>query len=257
MNPTIDSAHTGPERKVELTGQRTLSLPSKIAQQATMAAMFAAPSHELRKLVPSQRLKLVELYPGTSLLCVTCTENTRLEGLEPYYEVALLVPVRYSPRLSVPLLPLFAPKLFDDAGYYVHRAFVTTPEAQDVAVTVHGASTTLASIRFDEQPFWRRCLVHVDGKHLLTLEVRKSRGRNAAMTTYAYTLADGQILRRPVPLVGELGVRRGSGAAKLALGEHYVANELRALKLAASPVLSTHAPRMESVLAAPDRVLAP
>jgi hypothetical protein len=257
MNPSIESAHQGPVRNIELRSKRTLRLPSRIGEQATISAFFAAPTREIAKLVPSRRLKLVELYPGTSLLCVACTEHSRIEGLLPYHEVSLLVPVRYSPRVALPLLPLLAPKLFEGTGYYVHRTFVSTREAQDVSVEVHGANATLCEIRFDEQPFWRRAVVQVDEKLLLTLDVRKSRGRHTVMTTYAYTLSDGHILRRPVPLLGELGFRRGSGAAKLALGEHYAANELRALKLATSPTVAAYAPAMESVLAAPDRVLAP
>ncbi len=257
MNPSIHSVHAGPHRKVELKSQRILTLPGQIAQQSTMAAMFAGKVSELQKLLPSPRLKLVELYPGTSLLCGACTEHTRVDGLEPYLELSLLVPVRYEPRLRLPFLPLVAPKLFHDAGYYVHRSLVTTAEAAEVGSELRGARTTLAEIRIDEQPFWRRAVVNVEGKHLLTLDVRKSRGRSVAMTMYTYTLLEGQILRTPVPLSGELGLRRGSGGAKLVLGDHYVTNELRALKLAPEPLLSTYAPAVQSVLAAPDRTLVP
>jgi hypothetical protein len=115
----------------------------------------------------------------------------------------------------------------------------------------------VAEIRIDEQPFWRRAIVSVEGKHLLTLDVRKSRGRSVATTLYTYTLLDGQILRTPVPLAGELGMRRGSGGAKLVLGDHYITHELRALKLTPAPLLATYAPAVESVLAAPDQALAP
>src|SRR5690349_6671334 len=129
MNPATDSsAHRGPRRKVELKSSRTLELPCAITQQNTMAALFAAPSAELRKLLPSRRLKLVETHPGTSVFCVACTDYARVDGLEPYLEVALLVPVRYGARVSVPLLPLLAPQLFPDAGYYVHRTFVSSAE---------------------------------------------------------------------------------------------------------------------------------
>jgi hypothetical protein len=256
MNTTTNLS-AGPSRKVELAGRPSLELPSAITQQVSMAAMFATPVAEARKLVPGKSLKVVEAYPGTSLLCIACTEHTRVAGLQPYREVSLLVPVRYSPRVGVPLLPLIAPKYFQDAGYFVHRLLVTSREALDLGVQVQGTQSTLADIRFDEQPFWRRCTVTVDDKHLLTLDVRKARARATTLTTYTYTLLDGQIMRTPVPLRGELGLRRGTGAAKLTLGEHYIANELRALKLGASPMLATYSPTMESVLAAPDRALAP
>ena len=257
MNPSIHSVHAGPHRKVELKSQRILTLPGQIAQQSTMAAMFSGKASELQKLLPSPRLKLVELYPGTSLLCVACTEHTRVDGLEPYLELSLLVPVRYEPRLPVPFLPLVAPRLFQNAGYYVHRTLVSTAEAAELGAELRGARTTVADIRIDEQPFWRRAIVSVEGQHLLTLDVRKSRGRNVAMTTYTYTLLEGQILRTPVPLAGELGLRRGAGAAKLVLGDHYITHELRALKLGREPLLATYAPAVQSVLAAPDRALVP
>lgn len=244
----------GPLRRVQVAAERALTLPLRTRRVASIA-MFAAPTREARKLLPSARLEPVELHPGTTLVGFSCAEVFEAESLAPYGELSIVVPVRYQPRFSVPLLPLVMPRRFDDAGYYVHRVATTSAVLCALAQDMQGTRSQLADVRFDEEPFWRSCTVRVEGKLLCALEVKKTRTRSRSLATHSYTLLEGNLLRTPLPLHGSFALARGAQSGRLTLGDHYVADELRALRLGDAPLFTLYGPSIESLLAAPDRVV--
>jgi hypothetical protein len=246
----------GPSCEVELARERTLSLPSAVSNLFAMGALFPAPTAEVSKLLPSRRLRPVELYPGTALVGFTAFEYGKVQGLSPFAEAGVAVPVRHEPRVEVPLLPVIAPRFFGDAGYYFHRLAVDSPAAAELGDKLYGQRRLLADIRFREQPFWRRCDVEVEGKLVFSLELRKLRTRAMQLGTRLYSLRDGHIAGTPMPARGEVGLSRGGRSkGRLDLGNHYIADELRALDLGRDPVATLYAPDLESLLAAPDRTL--
>jgi hypothetical protein len=246
----------GPSCQVELARERLLTLPAAVTNLFGMGALFTAPSDEVQKLVPSRRLHLVELYPGRALVGLVCSAYGMVQGLEPYAEAGVVVPVRHEPRVELPLLPVVLPKLFGDAGYYVHRLAVTSPAAAELGEKLYGQRRLLADIRFREQPFWRRCELEIEGKRVFSLELRKLRTKPRHVATRLYSLRDGQIAGTPLPVRGELGLSRGGPRkGRLVLGDHYIADELRALGLGSEPVFTLYGPALESLVAAPDRVL--
>jgi hypothetical protein len=254
MHETFEQQECGPSRRVELERHDALMLPLPTRRVATIA-MFSAPTREAKKLLPSPRLVPVELYPGTTLVGFSCAELSELSDLDAHGELSIVVPVRYQPRFSVPLLPIVSPQRFDDAGYYVHRLLTSSAPLHGLGQELQGVRSLLCDVRFDEEPFWRSCTVRADGKLLCALEVRKARTRPRRVSTHLFTLREGNLLRTPLPLHGELGIARGLQSGRLTLGNHYVADELRALKLGDAPLFTLYGPAIESLLAAPDRVV--
>jgi hypothetical protein len=246
----------GPSCQVELARERTLSLPAAVTNLFAMGALFSAPTSEAKKLLPSRRLHLVELVPGRALVGLTCSAYGMVQGLEPYAEAGVVVPVRHEPRLELPLLPLVLPRLFGDAGYYFHRLAVSSPAAAELGEKLYGQRRLIADIRFHEQPFWRHGSVEIDGKPVFSLELRKLHVRPMHVATRLYSLRDGQIAGTPLPARGDIGLSRGgSTKGRLTLGDHYIADELRALGLGRHPVATLYGPALESLVAAPDRML--
>jgi len=241
----------GPTRKVHIEGKDDVKLPCAIRDQSTMTAFFRVPVSEAKKLLPSKKLRLVEIVKGTTLLGFACSEYRKVEGLADYREVGVMVPVRYAPRFDIPILPMIAPQIFKDAGYYFHRMPLTSPEAYDLGMKVHGLRKVLADIKFTDEGTRRRCTVDIDGKRLLDLVVKKAHGKQQRMTTQTYTYLDGKILRTPVPTRGPMAMLRGSDAASLTLGSHYMADELRALRMSREPMFAMFSEPLESVLCAP------
>ncbi len=249
--PLVVGTNAGPTRQVRIAGKGEVKLPCLIRDQSTMTAFFRAPTVEVKKLLPSDKLRLIELNRGTTLVGFTCSEYRQVEGLDDYCEMGVMLPVRYAPRFDVPILPMLAPKLFRDAGYYFHRMPLTSPDAYELGVKVHGLRKVLADIRFADEGTRKRCTVNIEGQRLLELVVKKARTRSTKMTTQTYTFLNGKILRTPVPSRGQMGMLRGSDSAFLTLGEHYIADELRALRMSSTPIFAMYSEPIESVLCAP------
>jgi hypothetical protein len=252
MQPNAQATHAlSSARRVELAGRRTLDLPLAIQEQALFGALFPAPIAEAKKLLPSRKLRLVPALPGKTLVGFACRLYKRLDGLPAHMELGVLVPVRLSPRLDVPLLPLFSARVFPDAGYYFHRLVSTSSESCELATQVYGARMSLGEIQLDEQPFWQRCTVRVEGRLLLSLDIRKVPAREGTLETRTYSLLGSELLATQVSLRGELGFRRGPHGTRLSLGDHYIADELRALQLGHTAFATLYAPRASGELSAP------
>ncbi len=249
--PLVVGTNAGPTRQVRIQGGGEVKLPCAIRNQSTMTAFFRVPVSEAKKLLPSKKLRLIEVTRGQTLVGFACSEYKQVEGLADYREVGVMLPVRYAPRFDIPVLPMLLPQLFRDAGYYFHRMPLTSPEAFELGMKVHGLRKVLADIRFADEGTRRRCTVDIEGKRLLELVVKKGSPRTMTMTTQTYTFMDGKILRTPVPSRGQMAMIRGRGAATLTLGDHYMADELRALRIPASPMFAMFSEPIESVLCAP------
>lgn len=255
-SPLLSSPDAGPLVRHKLEA-RDVKLPSLITDQSTMLAFFEAPVKVIERLMPMPDFEVTHVMPGTTMVGIACMEYRNVQGLDPYNEVGIMIPMRYRPRIKrVPLLPLVAPKLFRNAGNYFQRMPVTSPDAFDIGVKMHGLRKILADIQFDETARTRRCEVSVDGVPLLQLEVKKTRKlKFQEMTTQTYTVLHGDVLRTPVPTRGKMGNVMGPDSATLTLGTHEVADELREMRLAPKPRLGMYAPHIESILAAPAQTL--
>ena len=253
--PLVVGSGAGPTRQVSIQGKGVVKLPCAIRDQSTMTAFFRVPVSEAKKLLPSKKLRLVELTKGQTLIGFACSEYKKCEGLDDYREVGVMLPVRYAPRFDVPVLPIMLPQIFRDAGYYFHRMPLTSPEAYEVGIKLHGLRKVLGDIRFTDEGTRRRCTVDIDGKRYMELVVKKAATRMMKMTTQTYTFKDGKILRTPVPTRGQMGMIRGRDAATLTLGDYYMADELRALRMSSTPVFAMYSEPVESVLCAPAEVM--
>jgi hypothetical protein len=222
---------------------------------SAMMAHFPAPTASLQKLLPSPRLRPAELVPGTGIVSLAAMEYRRIADVEPYNEFGIMVPVLYEPSVNVPALPLLAPGRFERFGLYVHHLPVTTQEAYVFGVEIWGYPKFLADISFEETDRVRRCRLRADGKSIATLEVRKSATKARPMDLSSYTVKDGQLLRTRIQAEGELSTARLRGGACCDLGDHPIAEELRAVGMGRTAVERLYAPQVQSMLHAASAVL--
>ena len=68
------------------------------------------------------------------------------------------------------------------------------------------------------------------------------------MNYYSYTVKDGQILKTLIQTQGQYGIARFRGGASYTLGDHPIAQELRALGMGKTAVEHLYAPRVQSML---------
>ena len=240
-------AGVGVEETELSTGAR-IGLPVRYYEWSAMMAHFPAPTAALRRLLPGDRLKPSELVPGTSVVSLAAMEYRRIADVQPYNEFGIMVPVLYEPSRNVPALPLLAPDRFRRFGLYVHHLPVTTEEARVFGIEIWGYPKFLAEIGFEETDRVRRCRLRADGETILTLEVAKSATRARPLDLYSYTVKDGQLLHTRVQAEGQVSVVRLRGGACCDLGEHPVAEELRALRMSRTAVERLYAPQVQSML---------
>ena len=226
--------------EIEISGVR-VRFPIRYFDSSMIAATFPAPAARVQEVLPSDRLKPVQLMPGTAAVALAAMEYRHIDGLAPYNEFGIMVPVEYQPADNVPGLP----------GLYVVHLPVTTEEARWGGVEVYGYAKFMAEISFEDAGEVRRCRIRAEGKEIITLEVKKLVTGPQSSELYTYTVKEGQLLRTLVQQQGQVGTSDVSGGARYTLGDHPIADQLRALEMDETSVLHQYVPQMQSMLHLP------
>jgi hypothetical protein len=235
-------------KQVELSTGVRIGLPVRYYDWSAISAHFPVPVAAVRKLLPTNKLKPVQLVPGTAILSLMAMEYRQIADAAPYNEFAIMVPVLYEPTVNIPGLPLFFPRWFKRFGLYVHHLPVTTQAAYEAGVEIWGYPKIVAQISFEETNQVRRCRLRAEGKDIVALEVEKLATKARAMNYYSYTVKDGQLLRTLIQTQGQYGIARFRGGASYVLGDHPIAEELRALGMGETAVERLYAPQVQSML---------
>jgi hypothetical protein len=222
-------------------GRFRFKTPFRYSDYSLMGAAFHAPVNTVKKVLPSDKLKLVEAAPDTTTIAFIATENRAIDGMRPYNEFDVMVPVTYETDDTDQGLP----------GIYCLYLPVTTEEALIGGVEIYGYPKFLADISFEEVGEVRRCRVRADGKEILTLEVRKSPTKMESYDTYTYTVKDGQLLRTILKVQGQNSTNYVSGGASYTLGDHPIAAEIKALGIESISVMHRYSPQLKMLLRLP------
>lgn len=219
-------------------GGRRFELPQRYYDWSFIMAHFPAARGPVRRLLPpeAEALEPVEIVPGTAVVSFAAFEYRRMATLDPYKEVAIMVPVRHEPQCRVPLLPLLSPDRFD-VGFWVHHLPVTTPQARDAGVEIWGLPKVVAEIEFEDVGWMRRCTLRENGQSVLTLDAAMGETRTESRQFYAFSLKNGQLLKTLVDTRAQYNAWFfGSGSASVRLGNHPIAWRLRELKIRDVPI---------------------
>lgn len=214
---------------------------------ATLAAHFLAPAHMVRHLLPSARMHPIRAFPGRSVVSLVGYEY-RHSDIGPYNEFAIAVPItldRPSPQFTGSLRPLPQELLV-----YVRHLPVTTEIARATGVELAGYPKTLADISFERDRGWVSCRLAYGDAHVLTLAARVGRPttRSAQTRVHSINARHGHLLRiETIISEREEAVGRNPSDVRLELGQHPIADELRALRLG-RVVGCSYAPEHQAIL---------
>jgi hypothetical protein len=204
-------------------------------------AGFPVPTDRIKRVLPSDRLKPVELMPGKSAVALVALEYGHIDGLAPYNEFTAMVSVMYHMVDSAPGLH----------GYYVLHQYVTTEEARQIGIELYGYPRIIADIDFEEGDKVRRCQVLAQGKDIITLEVKKLATNQLSWDMDFYSVKGKELLRSHIQGSGQQGISGNKGEALFTLGNHPVADKLQALKIDKLSVLHRYAPHWQSIVHPP------
>lgn len=230
-------------------------LPVFYYDNTSMTAVFTASTRKVRELLPDARMHPLELLPGRCVVSFSAFEY-RDTDIDPYNEFSIAFLISYD-RRPLPTAGLLRGMLNRSFEAYVWKLPVTTEIARWGGVELYGYPKFLADIDFTRTPDSLECSLAENGRQVLTLTGQALKTAPAKRLRYrAYSLKDGLPLCANVytnPL--EYAQSMASGAARLELGDHPIADQLRALDLSAHPVMYQYSPKNELVLFGPRNLI--
>jgi hypothetical protein len=241
------------------------TFPALIHRGESFSAVFAADRDAVRAALAGTARSGTALHPvtwsdGRALIMIQAVRfheitSQHLDGPTlaawPYGEVVIgpLVTRRPSP----PMVPLLA----GAPGIFPLAMPVTTREARDAGVAM-GLPKFIADLDFDDEVTMRGVRAAEDGAEILDLTVDVDGPMPPrVMRQPWYSVVDGQLWETMARTHAYMRIQvgsRASRAARLELGTHPVADELRRLKLDDRPVATAVVVQVRGIMPAPKAI---
>ena len=233
---------------------RTVTMPVVVRDATSAAATFLVNAAAARRLMPDPALDVVELLPGRALFSIACIQY-RDNDLGNYTEVSLAFFVRRrdEPR-GVPWLGAAVALMRSRLATWIWKLPVDQAFTCAAGSGIWGFPKTVEEITFTEAEGRSSCRLVMGGRHVLTMAMARGGSRtlpDASMITY--TVIDGRLHRTPFSS-GASGVGIHLGGVELALGDHPIADELRALGLPRRAMLGVWLGKMNGRFETPEAV---
>jgi acetoacetate decarboxylase len=206
-----------------------------------IAADFCAPMAAVRGILPSDRLEPIRVGSGVAKVSLMAMEYRQTNSLAPYNEFGVLIPALYEGEDTDSALP----------GFYVYHLPVTSQQACDGGIKGYGFPKFVAQIDFDVAGHMQRCHVRAAGQDIITLEVAQLASAPQSWDFYCFTVKDNHLLRTLVKVQGQTGTSTVKGGARHTLGDHPIAEEVRALNIDTVSTGHQYAPQLQSILYLP------
>jgi hypothetical protein len=227
-----------------LTGVR-LTSDTHYVDWEQITAVFPASTEKVQELLPSSKLKPVEISPGKTGIYVAGNHFRKIRSLAPYEEFAVGVQVNYQGSNEHETMP----------HYYLITLPVSTEAARWGGAHLLGMPKFVAPIQHEDQGDRVTCTVKVDDADYLRLEVPKLTTQPAVSEKGYYGVRDGQLVRTRMSLEGMVGDCEGSPGAHFRLGSHPMADKFRALEIEDTSVSFSYMESGHSILFKPDLIL--
>ncbi|XRQ05711.1 acetoacetate decarboxylase family protein [Actinomadura welshii] len=227
-----------------IQGER-VELPVRIRDAAVASAMFAVPAGAAQAVIAYSGLDVAEPLPGRAV-CSLAFVRYADGDLGPYHEFAVAFLVRPPGAAPPPSGPLgrlrgLAAGGTAGVGAFIHWLPVNQEFTLEAGRTIWGFPKEMADMPMDLAGRVKRCAVRFGGRTAIELAIRPGApmpSGSGAPKVEAYSCMDGVTRRTPWTLTPS-DVRMRPGGAKVVLGDHPVAEELRGLGLDRARALST------------------
>ena len=234
----------GPRPVAEVDGLRLMG-PAFYHRVDAFQSLHLASYEAVWKVLPSSELQPVRWFDGRAAVQIEALRHNVVSGsyadgttgvLAPYGEVLIAALVTRGPARRG--LPLLTPGLHHVGGFVLHLP-VTTLEARNLGLKISGLPKFVADMEFHEEPLLRQVRLLEQDSEIFTLAIRPG-GRVTADRSpgIIYSSLHGELLETTVRALGHRQVRLGRQAGALQLGEHPVADQLRALGVSPEPLMA-------------------
>jgi hypothetical protein len=233
---------------------RSITFPVMVRDASSGAAAFAVDAAAARRWLPGPEVEVVELWPGRALLSLAVIDY-RDNDLGDYDEVsvALFVRERGAPR-GLPVLGPLVDLARGRLGTYIHRLPVNQAFTCEAGRTLWGFPKQVQEIRIERAGGRAICTWDADGRRVLRLTLPDRGSRRLPeqeLVTWSWI---GGAAHRTRFVSGAEGFGFRPGGARLELGDHALADELRAVGLPRGALFSTWMERMHARFEAPEKL---
>jgi hypothetical protein len=236
-------------------------LPLHYHDSDSFTAIYPADFEAVAAALPSEAITPLRWLDGRALLLIAAFRWRRItwsgpDGssgqLEPYGEVGVAA------FTCMGRVPRVLPMLLGPASSVFLQLPVTTREARDGGRHIFGMPKFLADMDFTESPGLRTVRVSEQGDDILTLTVHVSgRFRSRTQPTVGHLAVNGDLREYVAPSFGYTQLHFDANGAKVELGTHAVAQQIRDLGIADRPVAVMNTLRTSMILPPPGQRLGP
>jgi len=227
----------------------SVKIPAFYYDNSMLNAIYTASTEKVKKLLPAQDMRLLEMMPGRCFVVFTAFEY-RACDLDPYNEFSIAFLINHEER-QFPALSVALQYLQKHLKLYVWQLPVTTEIARYGGVELYGYPKFLADIKFTKSSANLECNLAEKGKKILTLTGKKLKTSKEDILRYStFSEKDGIALMANLhinPLEFSQSLSSDSCSLKL-YDEHPIGQRLRTLELSDNPVLYQYAPQFEGIL---------
>jgi hypothetical protein len=230
------------QSEYEIQG-KTVTMPAVVRDASSGSVMYMVDRAAAQRLVPDS-FETVEATPGQTQLTLVIVDY-RDNDLGDYDEVGIIFFVKPADQPDA------------EIGSYIYKLPVNQSFTCEAGCRIWGFPKSVEEIDFRYEDNSATCSLTMAGQHVLTLTVPRG-GSNSTPDTEAtgYTLIEG-VPHQNVFTRGGSGESTTPGGAgvELVLGDHPIADELRALGLPeAPPLLSAWSEHMTGSFGASEKL---
>ena len=224
---------------------REVRLPVEVRDASTIVAFYVVPAAAAQRLVDPTGLRVATILPGRTL-CTIGAVDYHDNDLGTYHEVAITFFVRERRARALPFVGTLLGLIRGTLATYIHHLPVDGEFTCEAGQTIWGFPKFMSEIAIVHGRGLKTAVLQVGGQHVLTQNVRTGGSRTMPeRDQISYALRDGTLFRTRAQMRGTgMGVRLGG--AKLELGDHPIADELRTLGLPRRALASSSIARMSA-----------
>lgn len=223
-------------RRFEIEGH-DLGYPAEFRDGSSLVGLFLVSSRRADELLAGSGFRAAEVLPRRSVVSLNCVHYTDTD-CGSYDEVAFAAFVRSGEPSRVPYLPTWRRVVAGDVASHSWRLAVTSRLSRDAGIRMWGFPKTVEDLRYEVEDGQAAMSWHADGGEALRFSV-PARGRRTTgpISPPVYSVHEGR------PHVGYLtqsytDVGYHVRGARLELGDHPAAAELRRLGVRRRPLLA-------------------
>ncbi len=217
---------------------REVGFPVVVSEASSGVVMFAVPTARARDWLPGSELVPLEVFPGKSVLSIAAIDYKQ-NDLGDYNEVSIALFVRRRGEGGrLPYLSDAMGLLGGKAATYIKYLPVDQPFTCEAGCAMWGFPKSVERIEIRYEESRAVCSLEMDGQHVLTCEYpRGGKGSLPEMSMQTFTYIEGALHRTPYRSAAT-GVGKFLRGARISLGDHPIAQELRSLGLPKRPMAS-------------------